>query len=34
MDKNTLIGILLMTAVFLGFMWFTAPSEEQIAAQK
>lgn len=34
MDKNTLIGILLMTAVFLGFMWFSAPSEEQIAAQK
>ena len=27
MDKNTIIGLLLMAAVFFGFMWF-APKEE------
>ena len=34
MDKNTIIGLVLIVAIFLGFNWLTKPSEEQIAAQK
>ena len=39
MDKNTLIGLLLMAAVFFGFMWFApkdkieVPEEEQAPVQ-
>ncbi|MCH5238173.1 MAG: membrane protein insertase YidC [Muribaculaceae bacterium] len=33
MDKNTLIGLLLMAAVFFGFMWF-APKERVEVAQE
>lgn len=34
MDKNTLTGLVLMTAVMFGFFWFTKPSEEELAAQR
>ena len=34
MDRNTIIGMLLMGAVILGFMWLNKPSEEEIARQK
>lgn len=34
MDKNTLIGMLLMGAVVFGFMWLQQPSEEELAARK
>lgn len=34
MDKNTLLGLLLMGAVILGFMWLNQPSEEQLAQQR
>ena len=34
MDKNTIIGFLLMIAVVIGFSWFTQPSAEQIEAQQ
>lgn len=34
MDKNTLIGIVLCIAVFIGFSLYNRPSEEQIQAQK
>jgi YidC/Oxa1 family membrane protein insertase len=31
MDKNTLIGMLLMAAVIFGFMWLNQPSEAELA---
>lgn len=34
MDKNTLLGLLLMAAVIFGFMWLNAPSDEEIAAAR
>lgn len=34
MDKNTIIGFVLMIAVVIGFSWFTQPSAEEIAAQQ
>ena len=33
MDKNTIIGFVLMAAVFLGFVYYSTPSAEQIQAQ-
>ena len=29
MDKNTIIGLVLMFAVFIGYIWWTAPSKEE-----
>ena len=34
MDKNTIIGFVLMIAVVIGFSWFTKPSAEEIQAQQ
>ncbi|MDR1592096.1 MAG: membrane protein insertase YidC [Prevotellaceae bacterium] len=34
MDKNTLLGILLIVAIIFGFSYLNRPSEEQIAAQR
>lgn len=34
MDKNTLIGFVLMFALLLGYNWYYAPSEEEIAAME
>ncbi|MDE5912099.1 MAG: hypothetical protein K2G81_00465, partial [Muribaculaceae bacterium] len=34
MDKNTLVGILLMGAVIFGFMYLNTPSQEQLEAQR
>ncbi|MCH4155810.1 MAG: membrane protein insertase YidC [Muribaculaceae bacterium] len=34
MDKNTIIGMLLMGAVIFGFMWLSQPSKEDLAKQK
>lgn len=34
MDKNTIIGFILMALVILGFSWLNRPNEEEIAAQK
>ncbi len=34
MDKNTIIGMLLMVAVVFGFMYLQQPSEEEIKAQQ
>ncbi len=34
MDKNNIIGIVLIIAIFAGFVIWTRPSEEEIAAQK
>ena len=34
MDKNTLIGITLCIAIFIGFSLWNRPSEEQLAMQK
>ena len=33
-DKNKLIGILLMLAIFVGFSIFTRPSKEEVERQK
>lgn len=34
MDRNTLIGMLLIGVVFIGFTWYNQPSEEEIAELK
>ena len=34
MDKNTLLGLLLMAACLFGFMYFNKPSEEELARRK
>ena len=34
MDKNTIVGFVLIAAVLFGFNWFTRPSEEEIIAQR
>jgi len=34
MDKNTIIGIVLIILIFLGYMQFTKPSEKEIAIQR
>ena len=34
MDKNTVIGMLLMCAVIFGFMFFQQPSEEEAQKQQ
>ncbi|MDR2840185.1 MAG: membrane protein insertase YidC [Paludibacter sp.] len=34
MNKNTIIGFLLMGAVMVGFMWFGRPSKDEIARQQ
>ena len=34
MNKNTIIGLILMTAVIIGYGIYTQPSEEQLAAMR
>mgnify|MGYP002517063288 CR=1 FL=1 len=34
MDKNTIIGFILIVAILVGYSWYTQPSEEQIKAQQ
>ena len=34
MDKNTIIGFILIAAVLIGFSWWQQPSKEEIAAQR
>ncbi|MEN9348231.1 MAG: rane protein insertase YidC [Bacteroidota bacterium] len=34
LDRNTIIGLVLMLLLGLGFSWYTAPTEEEIAAEK
>ncbi len=34
MDKNTLLGLVLMAACLFGFMYFNKPSEEEIARRR
>lgn len=34
MDKNTLLGLLLMGGIILGFMWLNQPSAEEIERQR
>lgn len=34
MDKNTIIGFLLIGVVLFGFMWLNRPSEKQLEAQR
>ncbi|KAA6314616.1 Membrane protein insertase YidC, partial [termite gut metagenome] len=34
MDKNTVVGLVLIAALLIGFSYFSRPNEEQIAAAK
>ena len=34
MDKNTIIGIILIAVVLIGFSWWNRPSEEEVKAQQ
>lgn len=34
MDKNTVTGLVLMVALAMGYNWYYAPTEEEIAAKK
>lgn len=34
MNKNSLIGIVLIFAIFVGYMWWIAPSKEEIAERQ
>lgn len=34
MDKNTIIGFVLIAAVLIGFSWWSRPSDEEIAQQR
>ena len=34
MDKNTIIGFVLIAAVLIGFSWYTRPSDEEIVQQR
>lgn len=34
MDKNTIIGFVIIAALLIGFSWYTKPSEEEIAQQR
>ena len=34
MDKNTITGIVLIALLFIGFTWWSQPSEEEIKAQQ
>jgi len=34
MDKNTVIGFILIAILVIGYMWFSAPSKEQLAIQQ
>lgn len=34
MDRKSIIGLILIFLVFMGYMWWTAPSEEELAAQR
>lgn len=34
MDKNTIIGFILMALVLIGFSWYSRPSEAQLKAQR
>ncbi|MBP6230876.1 MAG: membrane protein insertase YidC [Paludibacteraceae bacterium] len=34
MDKNTLVGFLLIIGIFIGFFWITQPTAEQIEAKQ
>ena len=34
MDKNTLVGFLLIIAIFIGFYWYTKPTSDQMDKRK
>ena len=34
MDKNTIIGFVLIAVVLIGFSWYSQPSAEQLEAQR
>ncbi len=34
MDKNTITGLLLMAAIIFGYMWYSSPSEAELAEQQ
>ena len=34
MDRNTILGLLLIFLLFIGYSWWSAPSKEELAAKK
>ena len=34
MDKNTITGLILIAIVFIGFTWWSTPSDEEVKAQR
>ncbi len=34
MDKNTITGLLLMAAIIFGYMWYSSPSQAELAEQQ
>ena len=34
MDKNTIIGFVLIAAILIGWSWYNSPSEEELKAQQ
>ena len=34
MDKNTIIGFVLIAAVLFGFTWYNQPSQEEVEAMR
>ena len=34
MNKNTIIGFILIAVVLIGFSWYNSPSQEQIEAAR
>ena len=34
MDKNHIVGFALMAAVLVGWMWWSQPTEEQVAEMR
>ena len=34
MDKNSIIGLLLIGGILIGYTWLTKPSEEELKAMK
>ena len=34
MDRNTILGLLLIFLLFIGYSWWSAPSKEELAAKR
>ena len=34
MDRNTILGLVLIFALFIGYSWWSAPSKEELEAKR